>query len=154
MQQIGAGRRNQMFSGTYEPKLDDKGRLILPAKLREEFQAGLYITKGQEGCLYVYTSAYFNDLVANMDAAAMTTPDQRSYVRLFMAGAKHELPDRQGRIGIAAQLRSYAKLERDLVLIGVRTHLEIWDATAWSAYEAEQESKFANRDGEVIPGIF
>ena len=84
----------------------------------------------------------------------MTTPDQRSYVRLFMAGAKHELPDRQGRIGIAQQLRTYAKLERDLVLIGVRTHLEIWDAAAWNTYEAEQEAKFANRDGEVIPGIF
>jgi MraZ protein len=143
-----------MFSGTYEPKLDEKGRMILPAKLREEFQAGLYITKGQEGCLYVYTASYFNELVANMDAAAMVTPDQRSYVRLFMAGAKHELPDRQGRINIANQLRSYAQLDRDLVLLGVRSHLEIWDAKAWAAYETEQEAKFANREGEVIPGIF
>lgn len=143
-----------MFSGTYEPKLDDKGRLILPAKLRDSFEGGLYITKGQERCLYVYTAAYFNDLVASMDAAAMVTAEQRSYIRLFLAGAKQEMPDRQGRVTVHPLLRQYANLGKDLVLLGVRTHLEIWDAKAWAEYEAEQESKFANRDGGVIPGIF
>ncbi|MEY4390998.1 MAG: hypothetical protein RLZZ400_741 [Actinomycetota bacterium] len=143
-----------MFSGTFEPKLDDKGRLILPAKLRDAFEGGLFVTKGQERCLYVYTASYFNELVANMDAAAMVTAEQRSFIRLFLAGAKQEMPDRQGRLTIHPLLRQYANLERDLVLIGVRTHLEIWDAKAWSEYEAEQEAKFATRDGGVIPGIF
>lgn len=143
-----------MFSGEYELKLDDKGRMILPSRLREDFQGGLFLTKGQEGCLFVYTAAYFNDLIANMDAAALTTPEQRAFLRLFLSGAKNELPDRQGRITVAPTLRAYAKLSKDLILIGVRTHLEIWDRQEWAAYQAREEAAFANRPGEVIPGIF
>jgi MraZ protein len=143
-----------MFSGEYELKLDDKGRMILPSKLREQFQGGLYLTRGQEGCLFVYTSAYFNDLIENMDAAALTTSEQRAFLRLFLSGAKNELLDRQGRVNIASSLRGYAKLNRELILIGVRTHLEIWDREQWLEYQAREEAAFANRDGEVIPGIF
>ncbi|MFM5903736.1 MAG: division/cell wall cluster transcriptional repressor MraZ [Microbacteriaceae bacterium] len=143
-----------MFSGEYELKLDDKGRMILPSKLREQFQGGLYLTRGQEGCLFVYTSAYFNDLIENMDAAALTTAEQRAFLRLFLSGAKNEILDRQGRVNIAASLRGYAKLNRELILIGVRTHLEIWDREQWLEYQAREEASFANRDGEVIPGIF
>ena len=131
-----------MFSGTFEPKLDEKGRMILPAKLRELFQGGLFITKGQEGCLYVYTVGYFNELVENIDAASLTNAAQRSYLRLFLAGASNELPDRQGRINI------------NLTLIGVRSHLEIWDTEAWNKYQEAEEAAFSSRDGEVIPGIF
>ncbi|MEY4078284.1 MAG: hypothetical protein RIS80_53 [Actinomycetota bacterium] len=143
-----------MFSGEYELKLDDKGRMILPSRLREEFQGGLYLTKGQEGCLFVYTTTYFNDLISNMDAASLTTAEQRAYLRLFLSGAKNELPDRQGRITVAPALRTYAKLSKELVLIGVRTHLEIWDRQEWLDYQAREEASFANRSGEVIPGIF
>jgi len=143
-----------MFSGEYELKLDDKGRMILPAKLREEFQGGLFLTRGQEGCIFVYTTAYFNELISNMDAAALTTSEQRAFLRLFLSGAKNELPDRQGRINIASTLRAYAQLQRELIVIGVRTHLEIWDRELWLKYQAREEAAFANRDGEVIPGIF
>jgi MraZ protein len=150
----GNGKEVSMFSGTFEPKLDEKGRMILPAKLRELFQGGLFITKGQEGCLYVYTVSYFNELVENIDAASLTNAAQRSYLRLFLAGASNELPDRQGRININPALRKYAGLGRDLTLIGVRSHLEIWDTEAWNKYQEAEEAAFSSRDGEVIPGIF
>ena len=94
-----------MFSGEYEIKLDDKGRMILPSRLREDFQGGLYLTKGQEGCLFVYTSAYFNDLIANMDAASLTTAEQRAYLRLFLSGAKNELPRSHHGGTCAARIR-------------------------------------------------
>lgn len=143
-----------MLLGTHSPKLDDKGRVILPAKFRDELQGGLVITRGQENCLYVFSSAEFALVHDKIRQAPVTSLEARNYLRVFLSGASDELPDKQGRVTIPATLREYAGLEKDLVVIGVGSRAEIWNASAWSEYLAAQEVEFANVAQEVIPGLF
>jgi MraZ protein len=143
-----------VFLGTHTPRLDEKGRLILPAKYREELASGLVITKGQERCLYVFPQEEFARRAEALRAAPPTSKAVRSYTRVFFASASDEVPDRQGRITIPPSLRDYAGLQRDCVVIGADTRLEIWDAAAWQSYESEQEEAFSNVSEEVLPGVF
>ncbi len=143
-----------MFLGTYAPKLDDKGRLILPAKFRGELEAGLVITRGQERCLYVYSAKEFELVHDTIRKAPMTSKQGRDFNRMFLSGASAEVPDSQHRVTIPGTLRSYAGLEKDLTVIGVGSRAEIWDTEAWETYYAEQEAGFANTTEEVIPGLF
>ncbi|PDQ34619.1 MAG: cell division/cell wall cluster transcriptional repressor MraZ [Candidatus Lumbricidophila eiseniae] len=143
-----------MFLGTYEPKLDDKGRLILPAKFREELQSGLVITRGQERCLYVFSAREFEQMSDKLRQGPVTSKQVRDYMRVFLSGASSEVPDKQHRVTIPANLRSYAGVDRDLAVIGAGNRVEIWDATAWQTYLTEQETAFAQTAEEVIPGLF
>ncbi|GAA1012647.1 transcriptional regulator MraZ [Acrocarpospora pleiomorpha] len=142
-----------VFLGTHQPRLDDKGRLFLPAKYREELAEGLVITKGQERCLYVFPVEEFQRLTEALRTAPVTAKAVRDYSRVFFASASDETPDKQGRITIPPSLRQYAGLERDCVVIGANTRLEIWDARAWETYLAEQEPAFADLSEEVLPGV-
>ena len=143
-----------MFLGTHEPKLDEKGRLILPARFREDLAEGLVITKGQENCLYVFPAAEFALITERLRQAPVTQKNSRDYLRVMFAGAHDEVPDNQGRINIPVGLRSYATLEKNCVVIGANTRLEIWDATAWSKYLVDREKTFADVSEEVLPGLF
>ncbi|MEY2850406.1 MAG: hypothetical protein RJA96_277 [Actinomycetota bacterium] len=105
---LGEGGVKEMFLGTHEPRLDDKGRLILPAKFREELAAGLVITKGQERCLYVFPSQEFSVITETLKQAPVTAKSARDYSRVMFAGAHDEIPDRQGRVTIPQSLRTYA----------------------------------------------
>jgi MraZ protein len=142
-----------MFLGTHQPRLDDKGRLFLPAKYREELAEGLVITKGQERCLYVFPVEEFQRITEALSTAPVTAKAVRDYSRVFFASASDEKPDKQGRITIPPTLRQYAGLERDCVVIGANTRLEIWDAQAWDTYLSAQEQAFADLSEEVLPGI-
>ena len=143
-----------MFLGTHEPRLDEKGRLILPAKFREELASGLVITKGQEHCLYVFPTNEFAVITQTLKQAPVTAKSARDYSRVMFAGAHDEIPDRQGRISIPQGLRTYAGLERDCVVIGANTRVEIWDAKAWKEYLTDREQSFADVSEEVFPGLF
>lgn len=143
-----------MFLGTYEPKLDDKGRIILPAKFRDQLQGGLIMTRGQEHCIYVFTQRDFEEMQATLAQAPLTSKEARSYMRVLLSGAVDEVPDKQGRISIPPMLRGYAGLEKDLAVIGTGNRVEIWDRAAWNQYLADQEASFADREEEVIPGLF
>src|ERR1700683_5656776 len=138
-----------MFLGTHAPKLDEKGRLFLPAKYREELSGGVVITKGQERCLYVFPRAEVGRITEALRTAPVTAKAVRDYSRVFFASASDELPDKQGRITIPPALREYAALERDCAVIGANTRLEIWDATAWQSYLEEQEDVFSEASEEV-----
>ncbi|GAB2906571.1 division/cell wall cluster transcriptional repressor MraZ [Nonomuraea fastidiosa] len=142
-----------VFLGTHQPRLDDKGRLFLPAKYREELAEGLVITKGQERCLYVFPVEEFQRITEALSTAPVTAKAVRDYSRVFFASASDEKPDKQGRITIPQSLRTYAGLERDCVVIGANTRLEIWDAQAWDSYLSAQEQAFAELSEEVLPGI-
>ncbi|MDP9398106.1 MAG: division/cell wall cluster transcriptional repressor MraZ [Actinomycetota bacterium] len=142
-----------MFLGTYTPRLDEKGRLILPAKYRGALAEGLVITKGQERCLYVWPVDEFARVTEQMRTAPVTSKAARDYMRVFFAGASDEVPDGQGRITIPPALREYAGLTRDCVVIGASTRVEIWDAAAWETYLAAQEQAFADLSEEVLPGL-
>ena len=142
-----------MFFGTYTPKLDDKGRLFLPAKFRDELAEGLVVTRGQERCLYVWSMEEFGRLTERMREVPVTNKAGRDYVRMFFAGASDETPDKQGRVTIPPMLRDYASLTKDVVVIGSMNRIEIWDPAAWTAYSEEQEQKFSELSDEVFPGI-
>ena len=143
-----------MFLGTHSPRLDDKGRLILPAKFREQMEEGVVVTRGQDRCLYVFPAAEFERLAGQLRQAPVTSKQARDYLRVFLSGASDEVPDKQGRITIPTALRSYAGLERDCAVIGAGERVEIWDAASWEAYLAEQEQSFAEQAEEVVPGLF
>lgn len=142
-----------MFVGTHTPRLDEKGRLFLPARFRDELAEGVVITKGQERCLYVFRRADFTARGAALADAPLTAKTVRDYSRMLFASAFDDAPDRQGRVTVPAPLRAYAGLQRDCVVIGANTRLEIWDAEAWRVYEAEQEQAFAEQAEEVLPGL-
>lgn len=143
-----------MFLGTFTPKLDEKGRLILPSKFRDELAEGLVITRGQERCLYVFSESEFARMHERLREAPITSKQGRDYLRVFLSGAHDETPDKQGRVTIPAALRQYAGLDRDLAVIGAGGRAEIWDAEAWQRYLTEQENAFAEIEEEVIPGMF
>ena len=143
-----------MFLGTHAPRLDDKGRLILPAKFREELAGGIVLTRGQERCLYAFPMREFEDMHSRLRQAPVTSKQARDYLRVFLSGATDEVPDKQGRITIPSALRQYAGLTKDLAVIGAGTRIEIWDAGAWETYLAEQEQAFAETAEEVVPGLF
>jgi MraZ protein len=142
-----------VFLGTHNPRLDEKGRLFLPAKYRDELAGGLVITKGQERCLYVFPLPEFDRITEALRTAPVTAKAVRDYSRVFFASASDETPDKQGRVTIPAALRDYAGLQRDCVVIGANTRLEIWDAQAWTSYLDRQEDAFSDASEEVLPGV-
>ena len=142
-----------MFLGTHQPRLDDKGRMILPAKFRERLAPGLVVTRGQERCLYVFPMEEFMRVADDLRAAPETSKAVRDYLRVFLSGASDEIPDKQGRVTIPANLREYAGLSRECTVIGAGSRLEVWDTAAWEAYLAGTEQAFADQAEEVIPGL-
>jgi MraZ protein len=143
-----------VFLGTYSPRLDEKGRVILPAKFREELADGLVLTRGQERCLYVFSLREFERVHEQLRAAPLSSKQARDYIRVFLSGASDEVPDKQGRVTIPPPLREYAGLDRELAFIGAGTRAEIWDAQAWNDYLTEKEAVFSDTEEEVVPGLF
>jgi MraZ protein len=143
----------QVFLGTHTPRLDEKGRIFLPAKWRDEFAQGVVITRGQERCLYVWPRAEFDQFTERFRNAPLTNKAARDFLRMLFAGASDEAPDRQGRVMIPPALRTYAGLSKDVVVIGSMTRAEIWDPAAWQSYQDEKESVFADVSEEVLPGL-
>jgi len=143
-----------VFLGTYSPRLDEKGRVILPAKFREELADGLVLTRGQERCLYVFSIREFERVHEQLRAAPLSSKQARDYIRVFLSGASDEVPDKQGRVTIPPPLREYAGLDRELAFIGAGTRAEIWDAQAWNDYLTEKEAVFSDTEEEVVPGLF
>lgn len=143
-----------MFLGTHSPRLDEKGRIILPAKFREELAGGLVLTRGQEHCIYVFSAREFEKVHEQMREAPLSSRQARDYIRVFLSGASDEIPDKQGRVTIPATLRAYAGLDRELTVIGAGNRAEIWDATAWQQYLEEKEKAFSETDEDAIPGIY
>jgi len=142
-----------MFLGTHNPKLDDKGRVILPARFRHELAEGLVVTRGQENCLYVFSTSEFEELHERIRQAPVTSKAARDFLRVFLSGASAETPDSQNRITLPVNLRSYAGLDRDLTVIGAGNRVEIWDTAAWNTYLAAHEQSFSETEEEVIPGL-
>ena len=142
-----------LLLGTYTPKLDDKGRLILPAKFRPRLANGLVVTPGQERCLYVFPMDEFGRVYEQMQQTPVTVKQARDFLRVFLSNASDEVPDKQGRILIPQVLRDYAGLDREVAVIGQGTRVEIWDAEAWAKYLAESESAYAETAEQILPGF-
>ena len=143
-----------MFLGTHRLRLDEKGRLALPARFRPQLEAGVVVTKGQDRCLYGYTAEAFARLgqaVHSVDGG--NAVQRRNYQRTFFGSASAEDPDKQGRITLPAPLRMYAGLERDCVVLGTNDHFEIWNAAAYDEWESGSDDTFAELQEEVLPGV-
>jgi MraZ protein len=143
-----------MFLGTYEHSLDPKGRVILPAKFREQLEAGAFLAKSLDGCLALYDAEEFQKVALNMQEQARRGAAERNAVRSFAAGATEATPDKQGRISIPGHLRAFANLDREVVVTGAFSRIEIWDAARWRDVDAEAErSLTAARPGLENIGI-
>ncbi len=142
-----------MFLGTHAPRLDDKGRLALPAKFRPELEGGLVICKGQDRCLFVFPTDEFTRFTAALADAPVTDRRVRDYGRVLFASASRETPDGQGRITVPPQLRQYAALSKECVVIGANRRIEVWDAETWNTYLEGTEQAFADVAEEVLPGV-
>lgn len=137
-----------MFLGTHFPKLDEKGRVILPAKFREELAAGLVLTKGQDRCLVLWPRAEFEAYATALRASAQANAKVRALTRVFFSSAFDDNMDRQGRLTIPPVLREYAGLDRDLAVVGADNRIELWDAGAWASYLDNNEPDFSDLDLE------
>lgn len=143
-----------MLLGTFVPKLDEKGRIILPAKFMGDFANGVVMTRGQERCIYLFSQREFEELHERARQAPVTGKKGRDFLRLFLSGAAEDMPDKQHRVTIPPMLREYAGLDRDLTVIGSGNRAEIWSTEAWNAYYEATEAAFADTDEEVIAGLF
>jgi len=141
-----------MFLGTYTPKLDDKGRLTLPAKFRDELAGGLMVTKGQDHSLAVYPREEFAERARKAAAVSRTNPEARAFIRNLAASADEQRPDGSGRITLSAAHRKYANLSKECVVIGSVDFLEIWDAAAWAEYQSQTEDAYSAADADDVLG--
>ena len=127
-----------MLIGEYEHSLDVKGRLIMPAKLREDMGEKFIITKGLDGCLFGFSQNEWTNFEEKLKTLPLTNKNARDFVRFFLSGAIECELDKQGRFLIASNLREYAGMEKYIAIIGVGTRLEIWDREKWKAYNSDE----------------
>lgn len=139
-----------MFMGEYSHTIDAKGRIIVPAKFRDNLGDNFVITKGLDNCLFVYTSDDWFKFEEKLRALPLTNKDARKFTRFFLAGAAEMEVDKQGRILIPSVLREFASLDRDVVFVGVGSRIEIWDKTRWnesiSDYDDDMDEVAQNMD--------
>ena len=129
-----------MFMGEYHHNIDDKGRLIIPAKFRSELGETFIVTRGLEKGLYVYSETEWNRIVAKLKTLPFTKKDVRTFDRFFFSGATECEFDRQGRINITSPLVSYADITKECVIIGANDRLEIWSEEGWNNFFLENQS--------------
>lgn len=127
-----------MFYGEYQHTIDPKGRAIVPSKFREGLGEKFILTKGLDGCLFAYSSEEWTSLENKLKSLPFTDKDVRAFIRFFFSGATECEVDKQGRILIPQNLREYAALEKDTYIIGVSSRVEIWEKTAWEAYNSDE----------------
>lgn len=139
-----------MFMGEYIHTIDGKGRLIIPVKFRDALGEVFIVTKGLDHCLFVYPRQEWETLEKKLRELPFTQPEVRSFVRFFFSGATECELDKQGRILLPANLRNYAQLEKDLVLVGVSSRVEIWSQTLWAEYSQQAEDAYANAAESLV----
>lgn len=130
-----------MFMGEFHHNIDDKGRLVIPNKFRNELGQSFIITRGLENCLYVYSMEEWNSLVAKLKSLPFTKKDARIFIRSFFSGATECEFDRQGRINITSPLVSYADIDKECVIIGANDRIEIWSKEGWNHFMDVNSSK-------------
>ena len=128
-----------MLIGEYEHSLDVKGRLIMPAKLREDMGEKFIITKGLDGCLFGFSQTEWSNFEEKLKTLPLTNKNARDFVRFFLSGAVECEIDKQGRFLLPNNLRTYATLEKEINIIGVGTRIEIWNREAWKKYSSNNK---------------
>ena len=132
------------FLGQHRYQLDAKGRIALPAKFREAFAGGVYLTLGQDGCLYAYPREEWERRSGEIRSAPLSGQEARDYARMFFGNAERVDLDSQGRLVIPQKLRTGVGIGRDAIVIGVSDRLEIWSGEAWDRYEQSQAGAYTS----------
>ena len=127
-----------MLIGEYEHSLDAKGRLIMPAKLRTDMGEKFIITKGLDGCLFVFSQNEWSNFESKLKELPLTNKNARDFVRFFLSGATECEIDKQGRFLLVNTLREYAEITKEVIIIGVGTRLEIWNKEKWKKYNSDE----------------
>lgn len=138
-----------MFMGEYHHTVDEKGRMIIPAKFREDLGSNFVITRGLDQCLFVYPEIEWKQLEEKLKVLPFTKKDARAFTRFFFSGATECELDKQGRVNISAPLRQFAQLEKECIVIGVSNRVEVWSKSMWEEYFAKSEESFS----EIAEGI-
>ena len=141
-----------MFLGEYQHSIDEKGRIIMPARCREQLGTNFIITRGLDGCLFVYPAEEWEKLSQEVQSLPLAKKDARAFSRMLFSGATEAECDKQGRVSIPVNLREYAGIQRDVVSIGVSSRIEIWAAESWSQVNADAADKFEEL-AEKLEGI-
>ncbi|WP_404801548.1 division/cell wall cluster transcriptional repressor MraZ [Bifidobacterium platyrrhinorum] len=142
-----------LLLGTYTPKIDAKGRMALPARMRSQLGTGLVMARGQERCVYLLPAMEFRRIAMQIQRTSMGNKAARDYLRVFLSGAVDQDPDKQGRVLVPQMLRDYANLGSDIVVIGVGTRAEIWNREAWESYLSDKEQGYADIADDVLPEV-
>lgn len=127
-----------MLIGEYEHTLDVKGRLIMPVKLRDSIGDNFIVTKGLDGCLFGFSKQEWTNFEEKLKSLPLTNKNARDFVRFFLSGAIECEIDKQGRFLISNNLREYASMKKDVVIIGVGTRIEFWDKEKWNEYNSNE----------------
>ena len=130
-----------MLMGEFHHNIDEKGRLVIPTKFRDELGYKFVITRGLEKCLYVYSLEEWNNIVSKLKQLPFTKKDARTFIRSFFSGAAECEFDKQGRINVVSPLQSYADLTKECVIIGANDRLEIWGKANWDNFFEENSEK-------------
>ena len=133
-----------MFMGEYHHSLDEKGRIIIPSKFREELGESFVLTRGLENCLFVYPLVEWNKIVERLKKLPFTKKDARKFTRFFLSGATIVELDKQGRINITSPLLNYASLEKECVIVGVNDRIEIWSKDKWENFFDENSENLSD----------
>ena len=141
-----------MLIGEYEHNIDAKGRLIMPAKLKDDIGEKFVITQGLDGCLFVYSENEWKNFEEKLRTFPLTNKDARALMRFFLAGAIECEIDKQGRFLIGANLREFAGIEKEVVVIGVLNKIEIWSKDKWLKY-SEEENNSADEIAEKMANL-
>ena len=139
-----------MFMGEYQHGLDTKSRLIIPAKFREELGEGAIITRGLDNCLFLFPQEEWSILENKLKALPLTKRDARQFVRFLFSGATECEMDKQGRIILPTNLREFAEIEKDAVVIGVSSRIEIWSKERWQSYVEVAEESFEDIAENIV----
>lgn len=126
-----------MFMSEYNHTVDTKGRLIVPSKFRDQLGDEFVVTKGMDGCLFVYANEDWNAFEQKLTSLPLINKEARKFARFFLAGAAQVEVDKQGRILLPSNLRDFAGLEKDVVLVGVGSRIEIWSRENWENMDAD-----------------
>ena len=140
----------KVLLGEYQHTLDAKGRLILPAKFREELGESVIFTKGLDACLFGYSVSEWSILEEKLKKLPLAKPEARAFARFFFAGAAEIGYDKQGRILLPPVLREHARLEKEVVVIGVSNRIEIWSQDAWNAYNEALAPSVSDLTQELV----
>ena len=142
-----------MFMGEYHHNIDDKARIVVPSKFREELGDKFVVTRGLEGCLFVYSSDEWNRIVNKLKTLPFTKKDARAFLRFFLSGAQECTFDKQGRIAVPSALVNYASLNKECVIIGVNDRIEVWSESKFNDFFNENESNISDIAEDLFSSV-